>query len=117
MTARNRLAPPEGATVPRTWVLVLTSAASLMVALDLLVVSTALTTIRLDLDAPVEQLQWTVTAYGLAFAVLLMPGAALGDRFGRRRMFTVGRDAFGQGGGGREGILRRGILRREQGQS
>lgn len=72
----------------------LTSAASLMVAFDLLVVSTALSTIRLDLGAPIEQLQWTVTAYGLSFAALLMGGAALGDRFGRRRVFTTGLGLF-----------------------
>ncbi len=72
------------------WVLGLTSVASLMVALDLLVVSTALTTIRSDLGTSVEVLQWTVNAYGLAFACLLMTGAALGDRFGRRRMFITG---------------------------
>jgi EmrB/QacA subfamily drug resistance transporter len=76
------------------WVLVLTSVASLMVALDLLVVSTALSTIRLDLGASVELLQWTVTAYGLSFAVLLMTGAALGDRFGRRRVFVAGLGLF-----------------------
>lgn len=76
------------------WVLALTSVASLMVALDLLVVSTALPTIRLDLGAPIEQLQWTVTAYGLTFAVLLMAGAALGDRFGRRRVFMIGLALF-----------------------
>lgn len=72
------------------WVVGLTSVASLMVALDLLVVSTALSTIRDDLDTSVELLQWTITAYGLAFACLLMTGAALGDRFGRLRMFTSG---------------------------
>lgn len=78
----------------RTWVLTLTSVASLMVALDLLVVSTALSTIRVDLNASIAQLQWTVTAYGLSFAVLLMTGAALGDRFGRRRVFTIGLGLF-----------------------
>jgi EmrB/QacA subfamily drug resistance transporter len=76
------------------WVLVLTSVASLMVALDLLVVSTALSTIRLDLGAKVEELQWAVTAYGVSFAVLLMTGAVLGDRFGRRRVFVAGLGLF-----------------------
>lgn len=76
--------------VSTTWVVGLASVASLMVALDLLVVSTALSTIRRDLATSVELLQWTVTAYGLAFACLLMTGAALGDRFGRRRVFTSG---------------------------
>ena len=64
--------------------------ASFMVALDALVVTTALTTIRLDLGASIEELEWTVNAYNLSFAVLLMTAAALGDRFGRRRMFAAG---------------------------
>jgi EmrB/QacA subfamily drug resistance transporter len=77
-----------------TWVLALASVASLMAALDTLVVSTALTTIRLELGASIEQLEWTVNAYNLTLAVLLLPAAALGDRFGRRRMFTVGLALF-----------------------
>jgi len=56
-----------------------------MVALDAMVVSTALSTIRLHLGASIEELEWTVNAYTLSFAVLLLMGAALGDRFGRRR--------------------------------
>jgi len=76
------------------WVLVLTSIASLMVALDVTVVSTALSSIRLHLGASIEQLEWTVNAYGLSFAVLLMTGAVLGDRFGRRRVFAVGLALF-----------------------
>src|SRR5258707_12541515 len=75
---------------PQLWVLALTSAASFMAALDALVVTTALSTIRLDLGASIEALEWTVNAYNLSFAVLLLTGAALGDRFGRRRMFAVG---------------------------
>ena len=67
----------------------LTSVASFMVALDALVVSTALSTIRLHLGASIEELEWTVNAYTLSFAVLLLTGAALGDRFGRRRLFVV----------------------------
>lgn len=74
----------------QVWTLVLTSLASFMVALDLLVVSTALSTIRLHLGASIEALEWTVNAYTLSFAVLLMTAAALGDRFGRRRMFIAG---------------------------
>jgi EmrB/QacA subfamily drug resistance transporter len=74
----------------RRWVLGLAAVASFMVALDTLVVSTALTTIRLDLGASVEQLEWTVNAYNLSFAVLLMTASALGDRFGRRRGFAFG---------------------------
>jgi EmrB/QacA subfamily drug resistance transporter len=76
------------------WVLALTSAASFMAALDALVVTTALSTIRLDLGASIEALEWTVNAYNLSFAVLLLTGAALGDRFGRRRMFAVGLGVF-----------------------
>jgi EmrB/QacA subfamily drug resistance transporter len=76
------------------WVLALTSVASLMVALDTLVVSTALITIRNDLGASIEELEWTVNAYNLSLAVLLLPAAALGDRFGRRRMFAAGLGLF-----------------------
>jgi EmrB/QacA subfamily drug resistance transporter len=76
------------------WTLALTAVASLMVVLDALVVSTALTSIQADLGASIEQLEWTVNAYVLSFAVLLMTGAALGDRFGRRRLFVVGLGLF-----------------------
>jgi len=76
------------------WVLVLASIASSMTALDTLVVATSLTTIRLDLGASIEQLEWTVNAYNLSFAVLLMTAAALGDRLGRRRMFASGVTLF-----------------------
>ena len=65
-----------------------------MAALDTLVVSTALSTIRLDLGASVEQLEWTVNAYNLSFAVLLITAAALGDRFGRRRLYAIGLVVF-----------------------
>src|SRR4051794_26988532 len=78
----------------RTWILILSSVASLMVALDALVVSTALSTIRLDLGASIEQLEWTVNAYNLSFAVLLLTGAAIGDRLGRRRVFARGLALF-----------------------
>jgi EmrB/QacA subfamily drug resistance transporter len=81
-------------TSTRRWVLALTAAASFMVTLDALVVSTALTAIRDDLGASVEQLEWTVNAYVLSFAVLLMTAAALGDRFGRRRAFVSGLGLF-----------------------
>jgi EmrB/QacA subfamily drug resistance transporter len=76
------------------WVVVLTGIGSLMAALDTLVVSTALSTIRLDLGASVEQLEWTVNAYNLSFAVLLMTGAALGDRYGRRNLYALGLGLF-----------------------
>ena len=78
----------------QVWVLVIAAVASFMAALDTLVVTTALTTIRLDLGASIEQLEWTVNAYNLSFAVLLMTAAALGDRFGRRRMFAAGLGLF-----------------------
>ena len=77
-------------TASKAWVLALTSLASLMVALDALVVTTALSTIRLELGASLEALQWTMNAYNLSFAVLLLTGAALGDRYGRRRLFVAG---------------------------
>ena len=80
---------------PRTlWTFVITSLALFMVVLDNLVVSTALPVIRTDLDASLEELEWTVNAYTLTFAVLLLTGAALGDRFGRRRMFAAGLTLF-----------------------
>jgi EmrB/QacA subfamily drug resistance transporter len=83
------LSPP--AARPRAgWTFAIVSVALFMVTLDNLVVSTALPTIRVDLGASLESLEWTVNAYTLAFAVLLLTGAALGDRFGRRRMFGVG---------------------------
>ena len=65
-----------------------------MVSLDNLVVSTAIPVIRVDLHASLESLSWTVNAYTLTFAVLLLTGAALGDRFGRRRMFAIGVSIF-----------------------
>ncbi|HEX3500735.1 MAG TPA: DHA2 family efflux MFS transporter permease subunit [Stellaceae bacterium] len=76
------------------WVLALTALASSMVALDALVVATALSAIRLDLGASIEALEWTVNAYTLSFAVLLLTGAALGDRYGRRRLFVIGIGLF-----------------------
>ncbi|MCC3776260.1 MFS transporter, partial [Streptomyces sp. UNOB3_S3] len=76
------------------WALVITSVAGFMAALDNLVVTTALPAIRKDLGGALEDLEWTVNAYTLTFAVLLMLGAALGDRFGRRRLFTVGLAIF-----------------------
>ena len=78
----------------KLWVLVLASCASFMVSLDSQVVLTALTTIRADFDTSLETLEWTVNAYILTFAVLLLAGSALGDRFGRRRMFVLGFGLF-----------------------
>ena len=83
------------------WTFAITSVALFMVVLDNLVVSTALPVIRTDLGATIEELEWTVNAYTLTFAVFLLTGAALGDRFGRRRMFIIGLVLF-------TGRLRRG---------
>src|SRR5215216_555464 len=77
-----------------TWVLALTAVGSLMAALDTLVVATALTTIRVDLNASIAELEWTVNAYNLSFAVLLMTGTALGDRYGRRNLYAAGLALF-----------------------
>jgi EmrB/QacA subfamily drug resistance transporter len=76
------------------WTFAITSIALFMVALDNLVVTTALPVIRADLGASLQDLEWTVNAYTLTFAVLLLTGAALGDRFGRRRMFIIGVTIF-----------------------
>ena len=81
-------------TAGQRWVLALTSAASLMVSLDTQVVATALPVIRLHLHASLATLEWTVNAYTLSFAVLLLTGAALGERLGRRRMLAVGVGLF-----------------------
>jgi len=72
------------------WTFAITSVALFMVTLDNLVVTSALPVIRHNLHASLSQLEWTVNAYTLTFAVLLLTGAALGDRFGRRRVFTIG---------------------------
>src|ERR1700751_1893018 len=78
MTARHRTA----------WTFAVTSAALFMASLDNLVVTTALPSIRDHLHASLEGLQWTVNAYTLTVAVLLLTGATLGERYGRRPMFT-----------------------------
>src|SRR5437667_3101863 len=84
MTARSRI----------LWIFAVTAVARFMVTLDNLVVTTALPVIRRDLHADLQQLEWTVNAYALTFAVLLLTGAALGDRFGRRRVFSLGLAVF-----------------------
>ena len=66
------------------WTLGVAGAALFMTALDQLVVGVALHSIRIDLGGSIEGLEWTVNAYTLAFAVLLITAAALGDRFGRK---------------------------------
>src|SRR5713226_7727002 len=82
------------ATRRRGWTLAIVSIGLFMVVLDNLVVSVALPSIRHDLGAGIQALEWTVNAYVLAYAVLLLTGAALGDRFGRRRMFLLGMAIF-----------------------
>jgi EmrB/QacA subfamily drug resistance transporter len=74
--------------------LAVVSLALFMVVLDNLIVTVALPSIREDLGATLESLEWTINAYTLAFAVMLIPGAALGDRFGRRRVFLLGLGLF-----------------------
>jgi EmrB/QacA subfamily drug resistance transporter len=87
MTSRSRT----------VWTFVVTSAALFMASLDNLVVTTALPSIREHLHASLEGLQWTVNAYTLTFAVLLLTGASLGERYGRRRMFVSGLALFTAG--------------------
>src|SRR2546428_5488250 len=76
------------------WTFIITSVALFMVTLDNLVVTTALPVIRVDLHSGLSGLEWTVNAYTLTFAVLLLTGAALGDRFGRRLLFSIGLGIF-----------------------
>src|SRR5664279_6361139 len=76
------------------WTFIITSVAVFMVSLDNLVVTTALPVIKHDLHAGLSGLEWTVNAYTLTFAVLLLTGAALGDRFGRRLIFSIGIGIF-----------------------
>ena len=79
------------------WTFVVTSVALFMAQLDNLVVTTALPVIRKDLHASLSSLEWTVNAYTLTFAVLLLTGASLGERFGRRRMLVIGLVVFTAG--------------------
>jgi EmrB/QacA subfamily drug resistance transporter len=79
------------------WTFVITSVALFMASLDNLVVTTALPSIRAHLHASLEGLQWTVNAYTLTFAVLLLTGATLGERYGRRRLFIIGLGLFTAG--------------------
>src|SRR4051794_41844333 len=82
------------------WVVVLTAVGSFMAALDTLVVASALSTIQRDLGASLSDLEWTVNAYNLSFAVLLVPAAVLGDRPGRARTYARGRGPFALGPAG-----------------
>ncbi len=97
MPARTK---PEKTPVPqtnsrsRTWTLVIVSLGLFMVVLDNLVVNVALPSIHRQLGASIQALEWTVNAYVLSYAVFLLTGAALGDRFGRKRMFIAGISLF-----------------------
>ncbi len=81
-------------TSPQRWVLAIAATASFMVALDALVVSTALSQIKQALNTSIEDLEWTVNAYILSFAVLMMTASALGDRLGGKRLFSAGLGIF-----------------------
>jgi EmrB/QacA subfamily drug resistance transporter len=88
---------PTTHTVRRGWTLAIVSIGLFMMVLDNLVVNVALPSIRRDLGASIQTLEWTVNAYVLAYAVLLLTGAALGDRLGRKRMFIAGIALFTAG--------------------
>jgi len=81
----------------RGWTLAIVSIGLFMMVLDNLVVNVALPSIHRDLGASIQTLEWTVNAYILAYAVLLLTGAALGDRIGRKRMFIAGISLFTAG--------------------
>jgi len=87
-------ATPERSTPRQRATLLVASLASFMVGLDALVVTTALPTIHAQLHASAATLAWTVSAYSLAFAALILTGSALGDRLGRRRVFLAGMGLF-----------------------
>ncbi|WP_086562213.1 DHA2 family efflux MFS transporter permease subunit [Streptomyces africanus] len=89
---QHRRQPARGGSA--VWAVAITSMAGFIAALDNLIVTTALPSIREDLGGGLEDLEWTVSAYTLTFAVLLMFGASLGDRFGRRRLFAIGLGIF-----------------------
>jgi EmrB/QacA subfamily drug resistance transporter len=86
-------APDMTRPVPR-WTVILASLTSFLVGLDALVVTTALPTLHERYGGGIEALGWTVNAYQLAFAASILTGSALGDRFGRRRVFVVGLVVF-----------------------
>lgn len=101
MVSQLHDAPPHPTTADQSlvtreqrWVLALASLASFVVILDVMVVATSLTTLRRTWGASLSDLQWTVDAYTLSFAVLLMTASALGDQYGRRRIFSAGLAAF-----------------------
>jgi EmrB/QacA subfamily drug resistance transporter len=92
--AAVRAKQPDPGASGRVLTVLLTSVAYFMVALDTLVVVTALPSIHRDLGGNVGTLQWTVNAYVLAFGATIITAAALGDRIGRRRMYLIGLTVF-----------------------
>src|SRR5271169_2135940 len=102
MTTAVETHPQQSATTPRktrvpggaAWAVIITGLALFMTSLDNLVVTTALPVIRVHLHAGLSGLEWTVNAYTLTFAVLLLTAAAFGERFGRRRTFMTGIAVF-----------------------
>ncbi|MGI5199215.1 DHA2 family efflux MFS transporter permease subunit [Streptomyces sp. CA-288835] len=94
LLAPARKAPPSTAPPRRVWTVVLAGLGALLCALDVVVVATALPALQADFGASLSQLEWTINAYNLVFACLTLTGAALGDRFGRRRMYVTGLAVF-----------------------
>src|SRR3954470_22012309 len=84
-----------GSTYGPGWTLLVASVAAFMTSLDTMVVTTALPTVHAQLGGSVGQLEWTMNAYYLAFACLLLVAAGLGDRFGRRKVLVIGLVSFG----------------------
>ena len=78
----------------RVWTVLLAGLGALLCSLDVVVVATALPALRADFGASLSDLEWTINAYNLVFACLTLTGAALGDRFGRRRMYLAGLAVF-----------------------
>ena len=90
--------PPAAMTPARKrWTLTLAGLGAFMAALDVVVVATALPTVRTQLGVSLPNLEWTINAYNLTLGCLMLTGAALGDRFGRRRMYVLGLATFTAG--------------------
>lgn len=85
---------PSGRPARPVWTLILASFGVFLTSLDVVVVATALPALQKDIGATLSDLEWTINAYNLAFACLILTGSALGDRFGRRRMFVLGLIVF-----------------------
>ncbi|MFF2096533.1 DHA2 family efflux MFS transporter permease subunit [Streptomyces sp. NPDC058202] len=93
-TARAPVQQPTPVPARRAWTVVLAGLGALLCSLDVVVVATALPSLRADFGASLSDLEWTINAYNLVFACLTLTGAALGDRFGRRRMYVAGLAVF-----------------------